>query len=312
MSCFLFFFSFFSFFDPSPPLNTTLTPPLHTEYISTLEGDIAERDRLLDAIRTELGSSKSENLALRQEIAALKRTLLSGRGLGDGTGAGDVTFTAGGDVNVSMSGIEALNLPPPAPLPEMSAAEVLAASAAAASLSSTTASSPFASTSTYQTPGLLTPNTQKDLPSSLFSSSSSSSSSSGTTKQGFWGGFGGGGVMPVHTALVPDVSVFATKGLENINPAMNGNGGNNNGSRTRERERENVNPLAGKGGALGGFDGFADLNPFTMKTLDAYVFFLLCVVFLLFFFVPLIFVLNPSCFLLSFFFRLCDPLPITI
>lgn len=25
--------------------------------------------------------------------------------------------------------------------------------------------------------------------------------------------------------------------------------------------------------ALGGFDGFADLNPFTMKTLDAYVFF---------------------------------------
>ena len=76
--------------------------------------------------------------------------------------------------------------------------------------------------------------------------------------------------MPVHTALVPDVSVFATKGLENINPAMNGN---NNGSRTRERERENVNPL-GKAGALGGFDGFADLNPFTMKTLDAYVLFL--------------------------------------
>ena len=91
--------------------------------------------------------------------------------------------------------------------------------------------------------------------------------------------------MPVHTALVPDVSVFATKGLENINPAMNG-GSNNNGSRTRERERENVNPLAGKGGALGGFDGFADLNPFTMKTLDAYVFF---------FFFP------RSCFPLSFF-----------
>ena len=82
--------------------------------------------------------------------------------------------------------------------------------------------------------------------------------------------------MPVHTALVPDVSVFATKGLENINPAMNGGG--NNGSRTREREREN--PL-GKG-ALGGFDGFADLNPFTMKTLDAYVFF-----FFFFFYCPL-------------------------
>ena len=77
--------------------------------------------------------------------------------------------------------------------------------------------------------------------------------------------------MPVHTALVPDVSVFATKGLENINPAMNGNVNGGSSSR-RERERENVNPLAGKGGALGGFDGFADLNPFTMKTLDAYVF----------------------------------------
>ena len=142
--------------------------------------------------------------------------------------------------------------------------------------------------------------------------------------------------MPVHTALVPDVSVFATKGLENINPAMNG--GNNNGSR-RERERENVNPLAGKGGALGGFDGFADLNPFTMKTLDAYVFFLLL---LSSFFVPLNFSLGwncdstphaslfPffffdlfSCFLwelpwgflrlsLLFLLPLCDPLPITI
>ena len=111
--------------------------------------------------------------------------------------------------------------------------------------------------------------------------------------------------MPVHTALVPDVSVFATKGLENINPAMNGNG---NGGRTREREREreNVNPLAGKAGALGGFDGFADLNPFTMKTLDAYVFFLFS--FLSRLFGPFIFFLGRNCnsnahpFLFPFFF----------
>ncbi|KAJ7367680.1 hypothetical protein DFH08DRAFT_946665 [Mycena albidolilacea] len=50
------------------------------QYISTLEDNIAERDRLLSAIRSELGSTQSENLALRQEIAALKRTLLGNRG----------------------------------------------------------------------------------------------------------------------------------------------------------------------------------------------------------------------------------------
>ncbi|KAJ6572256.1 hypothetical protein B0H19DRAFT_1373091, partial [Mycena capillaripes] len=50
------------------------------EYISTLEYNIAERDRLLSAIRAELGSTQSENPALRQEITALKRTLLDNRG----------------------------------------------------------------------------------------------------------------------------------------------------------------------------------------------------------------------------------------
>lgn len=39
------------------------------EYITTLEGGIAERDRLLDYFHTKLGSQESENLALRQEIA---------------------------------------------------------------------------------------------------------------------------------------------------------------------------------------------------------------------------------------------------
>ncbi|KAI0031586.1 hypothetical protein K488DRAFT_51771 [Vararia minispora EC-137] len=47
------------------------------EYITTLEGDVAERDRLIDAIRTELGSTKSENAALREEISALKKALLT-------------------------------------------------------------------------------------------------------------------------------------------------------------------------------------------------------------------------------------------
>ncbi|VDB87875.1 unnamed protein product [Peniophora sp. CBMAI 1063] len=66
------------------------------EYITTLEGDIAERDRLIDAIRTELGSTKSENAALRQEIDALKKALLTTP--------------------------DALILPPPGPLPSASPA----------------------------------------------------------------------------------------------------------------------------------------------------------------------------------------------
>ncbi|KAH9041473.1 hypothetical protein EDB83DRAFT_2524103 [Lactarius deliciosus] len=50
------------------------------EYITTLEGDVAERDRLIDVIRTELGSTRSENTALQQEIKALKKALLSSAG----------------------------------------------------------------------------------------------------------------------------------------------------------------------------------------------------------------------------------------
>ncbi|KAJ7880753.1 hypothetical protein B0H14DRAFT_3106117 [Mycena olivaceomarginata] len=72
------------------------------EYISTLEDNIAERDRLLSAIRSELGSTQSENLALRQEIATLKRTLLDNRG-------------------------PALVLPPPAPLSSPSPSSVSSA-----------------------------------------------------------------------------------------------------------------------------------------------------------------------------------------
>jgi len=42
------------------------------ESINVLQGDIVERDCLLDAIRGDLGPTQSENCALRQEIAALK------------------------------------------------------------------------------------------------------------------------------------------------------------------------------------------------------------------------------------------------
>jgi hypothetical protein len=167
---------------------------------------------MLDHFRTQLGSQESENLALRQEIAALKKALLDGRG-------------------------GSVNLPPPAPLPEQSAAETLAATA-----SSSTHNVPQTSTP------LLTANTQKDLPTS--------------PRMGnrFWGGVGvGGGFTPVHTTLVPDISTVVRKGLqENMNPALNahvGLGAASNGIAPNK--------------ALPGFDGFADLNPFTMKTLDA-------------------------------------------
>ena len=185
---------------------------MFAEYISTLEGDIAERDRMLDHFRTQLGSQESENIALRQEIAALKKALLEGRG-------------------------GSVNLPPPAPLPEQSAAQILAATASSSSQATPQTSSP-----------LLTANTQKDLPTS--------------PRMGnrFWGGVGvGGGFTPVHTAFVPDISTVVRKGLqENMNPSLNAHANISTPQTTIPQNK-----------VLPGFDGFADLNPFTMKTLDA-------------------------------------------
>ena len=186
---------------------------LSIEYITTLEGDIAERDRLLDHFRTRLGSQESENLALRQEIATLKKALLDGRG-------------------------GPINLPPPAPLPEQSAAETLASS------------NTNVNTTAAQSSPLLTANTQKDLP---------TSPRIGGPR--FWGGVGmGGGVTPVHTTLVPDISTIVRNGLqENMNPSLN------------VLRSPSIGNGIGPSKALGGFDGYADLNPFTMKTLDACV-----------------------------------------
>jgi hypothetical protein len=81
------------------------------EYITTLEGDVAERDRLIDAIRTELGSTRSENAALQQEIKALKKALLSNAGHADSP-----------------------VLPPPSPLPITPAASTSRSSASTSPL----------------------------------------------------------------------------------------------------------------------------------------------------------------------------------
>lgn len=197
---------------------------IFSEYISTLEGDIAERDRLIDAIRGELGSTQSENLALRQEISALKKALLDGRGR-----------------------IDTPVLPPPAPLPTVSAA-----------LATSALKSP---PPTPKSP-LLAPNVHKDLP-----------TSPRLAGRGFWGGnLGsgiGGGITPVHTTLVPDLSsVLSGKPVgrkspalqENINPMLNGQA-------QPEKTMELSLPMSA-------FDSFTDMNPFTMKTIDACVFFL--------------------------------------
>ncbi|KAG1807005.1 uncharacterized protein BJ212DRAFT_1468459 [Suillus subaureus] len=186
------------------------------EYITTLEGDIAERDRLIDAIRSELGSSRSENTALRQEISALKRCLLDSRNPPD--------------------------LPPPAELQT------------GAPLSPPGSPTPTPVSVPSTTP-LITPNTQKDLP-----------TSPRLGARPFWGGFGGMGVTPVHTTLIPPVGV---KGVlqENINPALHCPGS------IVEKTNSQLNGLGigtGLGMGIGAFDAFADTNPFTLKTLDAY------------------------------------------
>lgn len=199
-----------------------------TEYITTLEADVAERDRLIDAIRSELGSTKSENYALKQEIEILKKSLLQAN--------------------------PAPVLPPPAPLPAVSAAATVAARNSAPSPAP---SSP-----------LLAPNPNKDLPSSPRLAS---------TRSGFWGGgsnpFGTmGGFTPVHTTLVPELSLsaLAGKGLltppskpllqENLNPALNG------------VKKPTVTPQPKATGLQppSQFDSFTDLNPFTMKSMDLY------------------------------------------
>ena len=199
-----------------------------TEYITTLEADVAERDRLIDAIRSELGSTKSENHALKQEIEILKKSLLQAN--------------------------PAPVLPPPAPLPAVSAAVTVAARNSAPSPAP---SSP-----------LLAPNPNKDLPSSPRLAS---------TRSGFWGGgsnpFGTiGGFTPVHTTLVPDLSLSALvgKGLltppskpslqENLNPTLNGV---RKPTATSQSNATGLQPPSQ-------FDSFTDLTPFTMKSMDLY------------------------------------------
>lgn len=75
------------------------------------------------------------------------------------------------------------------------------------------------------------------------------------------------GITPVHTTLIPHTPV-GVKGIlqENINPALQ-----RPESILENHANAHLNGLGmGIGGGLGTFDAFADTNPFTLKTLDAY------------------------------------------
>lgn len=213
------------------------------EYITTLEGDIAERDRILDAIRSELGSSRDENYALRQEIAALKKVLLPGRS--------DTDSLTSVSESPELSIESILNLPPPAPLPEISAAEMLAARA-----------SPSTSSTSPPTAELNLPNTLKDLPTSPRGNARS-----------FWGGahigLGAGGFTPVHTAIMPEWPIARNiqnlpmvnaqpppQLQENLNPAMN------------KPKREGLRRMDSAG--LTPFEKFTDSTMLTYPSMDPY------------------------------------------
>lgn len=255
------------------------------EYIQTLEGDIAERDKLIDAIRGELGSTKSENSALRQEVDALKKAILEGRA--------------------------SPMLPPPAPLSPMS--PVATISPLATSISANTQSNASSSNQ------LLKVNTGKDLP------ASPRLAAAGSAFWGGQSGFGTfGGITPVHTTLIPEygfgMSSFVGKPAaptasdsqranENMNPALNHvsvpiavaaskvfatNNSNSNIRRSSSPVLSTM-PAPATSNTLGvdasnetinaynqnllmnqllgnahGFDAFTDINPFTLKTLDSY------------------------------------------
>ncbi|KAI0784121.1 hypothetical protein C8Q75DRAFT_736516 [Abortiporus biennis] len=201
------------------------------EYISTLEGDIAERDRLIDHIRTELLGTKSENVALRQEIDALKKALLDGRGL--------PTTPV---------------LPPPAPLPTASA--------------SATLSSPKQVPATPKSP-LLTPNTHKDLPTSPRLGSRSFWGGAANGMGGFgitpvhttlvpeWGNVLSGKPVPSHAEKrLPNLQ-------ENINPILNNVTATSLASMGTGANQKKDAPLP-----LNAFDSFADRNMFTLKSME--------------------------------------------
>ncbi|KAJ6591756.1 hypothetical protein DFH09DRAFT_1417887 [Mycena vulgaris] len=201
------------------------------EYISTLEDNIAERDRLLSAIRAELGSTQSENLALRQEIAALKRTLLDNRG-------------------------PAPVLPPPAPLSSFSpSSPSLSSFSPTLSPTSTTASG------SGRASPLPRANPLKDV--------GASGAFWGGVSPHLGGGYTSVHTARIPELLGANPfanSPFAINAephqqQENLNPALNG-------GKVAEVLRAGLG--LGTATGANGDAHFGDANPFTVRSLDAY------------------------------------------
>ncbi|KAF8211757.1 hypothetical protein K438DRAFT_1807846 [Mycena galopus ATCC 62051] len=204
------------------------------EYISTLEDNIAERDRLLSAIRSELGSTQSENLALRQEIATLKRTLLDNRG-------------------------PAPVLPPPAPL---------SSSVGSPSASSSTSSPSLGGKDSETLPAA---HTLKDIAGS--SSSAATSRFWGGSHALGMGGYTSVhtaripellGASPWAASPFASAEPSPPAQQENLNPALNGS------TKVTEVLRSGLGLGAGTGPTGAQADAFGDANPFTVRSLDAY------------------------------------------
>ncbi|KAJ6516513.1 hypothetical protein C8R45DRAFT_1059248 [Mycena sanguinolenta] len=206
------------------------------EYISTLEDNIAERDRLLSAIRSELGSTQSENVALRQEIAALKRTLLENRG-------------------------PAPVLPPPAPLSSSIGSPSLSAASSP--------SSPSLSKDSNET--LPAAHTLKDLAGSSSAATSRFWGGAHTIGMGGYTSVHTARIPDLLGASPWAASPFASPELtpsptqqENLNPALNSS------TKVSEVLRSGLGLGAGTGPVGAQADAFGDANPFTVRSLDAY------------------------------------------
>ncbi|KAF9517993.1 hypothetical protein BS47DRAFT_424899 [Hydnum rufescens UP504] len=222
------------------------------EYITTLESHIADRDRLIEAIREELGASKLENDELRQEVDALKRAMLEGR-----------------------TSPESLALPPPAPLD--SNGELISNSPIPPTLSATATGR-----------RLNKPNTRKDIaPGSPHSGRGFWGGATGplggvtpvhaTLIPDF--------AFPTAPNSPQSVAPLLSSGILSGKPQAR----NSISSATLPSaygEQDNINPLLNlpmfassntqshqtpsPGLPMSRFDSFMDLNPFTIKSVDDY------------------------------------------
>lgn len=217
------------------------------EYITTLESHIADRDRLIEAIREELGASKLENQELRQEVDALKRAMLEGR------------LTA-----------QDLSLPPPAPLDANG--NLLHPRSPAPTVNQSSAGR-----------RLNKPNTRKDIaPSSPRSGRSFWGGASGPLGGGVTPVHAT--LIPDLFPLPPAPSTQPVQPL--LTTSLSGKPSDRNVSPVSyfDREQENINPLLNSMPTpswsqanaqannlnMSRFDAFMEMHPYTLKSADDY------------------------------------------